>query len=915
MAALLSVLVPLVGGEASAQVAAPTISAQPSTGLADGQSVSVTVGGRIEGDRAIRQCTTGATDRGRCNSPTGVYPRGGGGTTLVVVDNAIGLVDGTIVDCREVEACSLVVGDPAEAGGSAAVPLAFDPAAPLVTPPTVTVTPATGVGDRDRVTVAGVGFRAGEYLFVAQCRAGAPVPDGCDRNESGVGSSDGVGPDGTFTAQVTVDASFLSYDGTVVDCRSEACALVAFNPSENASAAIGFDPAAPLRPPVMTVVPTTGLVDGQVVDVVLRVDGQRFGSALRQCVTGDATGARCGPRRFLGFDDEEDGDGSIEGRFPVDASFTAEDGTTVDCRTASCSLVAGEIEDPGDAAVVALAFDPDAPLRPAPLVTVDPSRDLVDGQAVDVAASGFLPRTGVEITQCPAGTTSARGCDSSGSGAYEQAGDDGSVRARVVVDALLTSYGGEAVDCRSSAEPCVLVARAGESDDVAVAPLHFDPAGALLPPPSLAADPSTGLQDGSVVTLRGTGFRPGEVFIEQCAAAEAASRCGGDGDFAEADVTGVVAVSADVSAVVEGPDGVVDCTTSAGACVLVARSGRGGTPSNAVPLTFEPASEPRGRYLDEVFSDVTVTRDVVYGRTTGPDGSPLDLRIDIYEPAGDPTGSRPAMLWMHGGYFSSGDKSSMAPFAEAMARRGYVSASVQYRLNSDPGIGVRAEHAYLDLRAAVEWLAAHADEYGVDPGAIATGGYSAGAVTALNLAYGPDRAAGDSAGVVAAVSLAGVQTTGTVEPGEAPALFFHAPNDTTVPYDAGRAVCDRVLAAGIVCEFVTYEGVGHGLTGFQQDITRRTAEFLVANVLDPPAVAGPTADAGGPYTVVEGSTVTLDGTGSTGNALRYAWSPADPSSLDRSGSSSRVAASAWSRNQSSPSMRWLSASWIAGRWA
>jgi hypothetical protein len=353
------------------------------------------------------------------------------------------------------------------------------------------------------------------------------------------------------------------------------------------------------------------------------------------------------------------------------------------------------------------------------------------------------------------------------------------------------------------------------------------------------------------------------------------SDCGAPVGSGEADVTGVVAVSAQVRAVVDAPDGEVDCTASAGACVLVARTERAGTPSNAVPLTFGPPPGPRGRYLDEVFDDVTVTRDVVYGQTTGPDGAPLDLRIDIYRPAGDETRSPPGdavdarrllLERRQGGH--------------GALRRVDGTARVRERLGAVPA-GLGPEHrrpgaARLRGPAGRGRVAvAHAEEYGVDPGAIATGGYSAGAVTALNLAYGPDRAAGDDAGVVAAVSLAGVQTVGTVEAGEAPALFFHAPNDSTVPYDAGRAVCDRVLAAGIVCDFVTYEGVGHGVTQFERDITRRTAEFLVANVLDPRRSPGPTADAGGPYTVVEGSTVTLDGTGSTGNALRYQWSPAD----------------------------------------
>ena len=92
MAALLSVLVPTFGAEASAQVDVPTISADPSTGLADGQTVTVTVSGLAEGEQGIRQCATGASDLARCKSPFGVYPQDGGGgrTATVVVDTRVG---------------------------------------------------------------------------------------------------------------------------------------------------------------------------------------------------------------------------------------------------------------------------------------------------------------------------------------------------------------------------------------------------------------------------------------------------------------------------------------------------------------------------------------------------------------------------------------------------------------------------------------------------------------------------------------------------------------------------------------------------------------------------------------------------------------------------------------------------------
>lgn len=879
LVALVLGLLPSLSGASpvAAQTPSSTVTVEPATGLADSQRVTVTVTGPLEGEVRIRQCQAGATDSSRCATPEGVYldhSGSGTSTTTIAVDNAIGLLDGTTVDCRVPAACELVAGDPSSPERSATAALGFDPAAPLVAPPTLAVEPTSGVEDRDEVTVSGSGFRTGAFLQVVQCRAAGAFPDNCDLGASQDVTGRGVVEEGALMQGVTVDAVFRALAGEVVDCRpAGACVLLAVGDEEAASAVLGFDAAAALRPPVMTVAPAAGLVDGQLVDV--EVDGSR--GPLRQCAAAQPEASSCGSPRYLDHD-SVGGPPSTSTRFAVDASFRTSDGTTVDCRTSTCTLVAGNIEDPGDAAVVVLGFDPDAPLRPSAVVTVEPDDGLVDGQTVTVRATGFLPGVGVGVDQCPPAEPGQTGCDGSRSfGVYQRTDQAGSFVATLAVDAVLTGADGVPVDCRASAEPCRLVVRPFDGDDdVAVVPLGFDPGAALLPPPTVTVEPSTELADGSVVTARGTGFRPGWVAVHQCPAGVAAtSPCGDRIGSGQVGLAGDLAVSVEIRGAVRDAGGrQVDCTGSPGACVLVVRNERGGPPSNAVPLSFAP-SPPRGRYLDEVFEAVTVTRDVVYRRTTDPEGRPLDLRIDIYAPAGDTASSRPAMLWMHGGYFTSGDKRNMAPFAEAMARRGYVSASVQYRLDSDPNIGVRADHAYEDLRAAVAWLVDHAEEHGVDPRAIATGGYSAGAVTALNLAYAPDRAAGDAAGVAAAVSLAGVQTRGTVEAGEPPSLFFHAPNDDIVPYTAGRAVCDRVLAAGIVCDFVTYEGVGHGLTTFDDDITRRTADFLAANVLDPLGYFGPVADAGGPYSVVEGSTVTLDGTGSSGDALTYDWSPAD----------------------------------------
>ena len=68
------------------------------------------------------------------------------------------------------------------------------------------------------------------------------------------------------------------------------------------------------------------------------------------------------------------------------------------------------------------------------------------------------------------------------------------------------------------------------------------------------------------------------------------------------------------------------------------------------------------RYLDEVFENVTITEDVVYGNA--PDlpfiflfewnTYDLDLDMDIYEPEGDTETQRPVIIFIHAGAFFSG---------------------------------------------------------------------------------------------------------------------------------------------------------------------------------------------------------------------------------------------------------------------
>jgi acetyl esterase/lipase len=360
--------------------------------------------------------------------------------------------------------------------------------------------------------------------------------------------------------------------------------------------------------------------------------------------------------------------------------------------------------------------------------------------------------------------------------------------------------------------------------------------------PIVTLDRVESLSRVDLVTVTATGFQPSEgVRIEQCAVAGGgAPRCqSSTARVTSADGTGALLESFVVTADITPTAGdTIDCRAAAGACVVIV-TGASGKASAPVPLAFAPASPPRGRFLDEVFPEVEVTKDVPYGEAVDVNGNRVVLTLDLYQPAGDNAPERPVVMWIHGGGFQRGFKEMFAAHSEAFARRGYVTATINYRLRGR--FADASTRAYEDATAAVAWLRRNASTYRIDPDAIAAGGGSAGAVTALNLAYGPDLASGQRSPIAAAISLNGLPTIGRAEPGEPPSIFFHGTEDIVAPYAPARDACDGIRASGVRCDFVTYHGVPHGLgnasSPFAPHIFETSAQFLF-EVLVRPAPGG-----------------------------------------------------------------------------
>jgi len=136
--------------------------------------------------------------------------------------------------------------------------------------------------------------------------------------------------------------------------------------------------------------------------------------------------------------------------------------------------------------------------------------------------------------------------------------------------------------------------------------------------------------------------------------------------------------------------------------------GSGGAGGAASPLAT--AAYPGGPAASAIYRNVAYAQD-----------SPAQ-KLDLYLPAtGEPP--YPALIAIHGGGFSGGDKEDgqIVPVLQALTR-GYAVVGLDYRLSPEAHFPA----AISDVKAAVRWVRAHAGEYGLDGSRVALWGDSAG---------------------------------------------------------------------------------------------------------------------------------------------------------------------------------------------
>lgn len=259
------------------------------------------------------------------------------------------------------------------------------------------------------------------------------------------------------------------------------------------------------------------------------------------------------------------------------------------------------------------------------------------------------------------------------------------------------------------------------------------------------------------------------------------------------------------------------------------------------------------RYSADVFTDTTLTT-VAYGSKLYGVSFPQPLQMDIVQPKNDTLRLRPLIIWAYGGSFLFGVKEDMRPFCQLYSKKGYVTASINYRLyslaNGFPDsvkITRTIVQAVQDMKASIRYFRKSAkldgNPYRIDTNNIIVGGVSAGAITAMLTAQmdsldpiptwirtilveeggieGDAGTPGYSTAVKGAINMSGaLYRKEWLDKDDVPFASYHGTADNTVAYgyglnaygfygDGSGSLHPRAVQLGIPSVFLSVQGGGH----------------------------------------------------------------------------------------------------------
>jgi acetyl esterase/lipase len=284
------------------------------------------------------------------------------------------------------------------------------------------------------------------------------------------------------------------------------------------------------------------------------------------------------------------------------------------------------------------------------------------------------------------------------------------------------------------------------------------------------------------------------------------------------------------------------------------------TPTPSVPIVI-PATT------------VELVRDLEYGK-----GGNTSLLLDLYLPRTRIKRPAPAVIFIHGGGWSQGDK--FPSQVRTLAERGFVGVSINYRLSGEAIFPAAVE----DSKCAVRWLRANADEYGIDSNRVGVWGSSAGGHLVMMVGAAEKDAGLEGNGgwdnvssqIQAVCSFFGpadfvdwyknriVKPNSSPEikflggsyeqvpdifrraspetyvgPNDPPRLMDHGDMDLTVPFRQSELMYQAYQKAGLDAALIKVVGAGHGfvpaatlpISPSNQEINRLVLDFFVRNLV------------------------------------------------------------------------------------
>jgi acetyl esterase/lipase len=229
------------------------------------------------------------------------------------------------------------------------------------------------------------------------------------------------------------------------------------------------------------------------------------------------------------------------------------------------------------------------------------------------------------------------------------------------------------------------------------------------------------------------------------------------------------------------------------------------------------------------------------------------LKLYVTKPADwQPADARPAIVFFHGGGWVGGQPGQFTEHSKYLASRGMVAVQVEYRLLERKG-GDPPTVCVHDAKSAMRWVRSRAQQLGIDPKRIASGGGSAGGHLAafVGMVEGLDDPQDDTSVSAKSNAMAlfnpvfdngpdgwGHQRVGdrfrefspfhNVSTDDPPAIVFLGSADKLIPVSTAEKFQKAMQEADVKCEVMIFEGKPHGFFNFGRNDNKPYYETVIA---------------------------------------------------------------------------------------